>query len=1342
MYFKVGNQTLINAMKTYKHHGINGLACGCVVAVLIWTGSMLSASAAAARHDIAAATLNVAQPSITDSNTVVVTAINSVNDFRPRAGSNNGDITVQVGSSGSDDPANGVLMSSVAQNGRSNDNGTNTDYGVCMIDYNANGYWIPINSAANAGAGNNPEFNINVAGAWFPHATWLGGVTTNNANGGVMTALKGSPGLVLGTHIVDKGGGKFVVNLTSFGIDSRTDGVLLVSGAKNESANYALSQVNTTNGTWNLFIKDAGETVVDTFERDPIAFVFIPKTNTTVISGRFLGDGTISMYSGAAPQFTVTVGVDGKYTLKMIGYAANQGVLIISAEGGESYNQDNMVSYAAFSNNTAWTIQSRDTPGASLQSPSAAEGVVSFVFIPLATPGVTATPSGNLMTSESGGTATFQVSLDTAPTNDVVIAVTSSNPSEGTVSPEWLTFTTNNWHSPQTVTITGQDDAVIDGTVAYHISLTPVSGDTVYDGITVPDVSVANVDNEAGVTIAPVAGLVTTEAGGTATFTVRLNTQPTADVTIGFSSSAPSEGTVSPASLTFSSSNWDQAQTVTVTGLDDLVDDGDANYTIISAPATSADGGYNLFNAADVSVVNMDDDTAGVLVTPTSGLSVAETGTTANYTVVLQTQPTADVVVNVSSSDATEGTVSPAMLTFTASDWNTPKSVTVTGVDDLLPDGAVAFTITNRFTSSDPVYAAMAPIKVSATNLDNEAAITLSPGDTLYGTGMPAVGVDGRASITEPYSANYNAASLTFSLVTNGVADDRLEIRSTGNGTGQIGVSGGTVTYGGVTIATATGGTGTTPLAITFNSAASLAAAEALLHSVTFRSVSSSPSLASRTVAIALVHGDGGASAIVRKTIRVGLLRQAQFQQGADWGYGVYTRTADISLSQRYPDTVRTNTTLAIDWPDVGGTNASQALLRFDNIFGANLGQIPTNAIIVGAELILNGTDTGHGSPLYRMLMSWDVETSTWNSWSDGVQPNDSEARSVADSQLALFDGSDITEIGSYPVDVTPDVVAWANGEANYGWVMPGWMDRLDGTAISSSRAADLSDRPRLRVLWVPAGTPNGSFRQGVNGYTDAVDTTIRLNAPDANYATLDFAYCDAMVTGSTNNPQQILMRFDNIIGTGAGQIPPGAQVHAAILDLASIRANSQGDGGQIYSLLKPWDDTTCTWNTWTNGISANGIEAATTPTATAGFAALTPLVQGGFHFFEVTPDVAAWVSGARTNYGWAILPWSGGGDGWGVGLAESATANERPQLRVYFTANSESRITWLTRTPTSVVIDMTGAAGTAYSVQRADAATGPYAPIGTATADSSGAATYTDNAPLPTAAFYRLSYP
>ena len=71
-----------------------------------------------------------------------------------------------------------------------------------------------------------------------------------------------------------------------------------------------------------------------------------------------------------------------------------------------------------------------------------------------------------------------------------------------------------------------------------------------------------------------------TEAGGTATFTVRLRTKPTADVTIPVVSSDLTEGTTDVASLTFTPLNWDTPQTVTVTGVDDRYVDGPITYPV------------------------------------------------------------------------------------------------------------------------------------------------------------------------------------------------------------------------------------------------------------------------------------------------------------------------------------------------------------------------------------------------------------------------------------------------------------------------------------------------------------------------------------------------------------------------------------------------------------------------------------------------------------------------------------------------------------------------------------------------------------------------------------------
>jgi len=75
--------------------------------------------------------------------------------------------------------------------------------------------------------------------------------------------------------------------------------------------------------------------------------------------------------------------------------------------------------------------------------------------------------------------------------------------------------------------------------------------------------------------------------------------------------------------------------------------------------------------------------------------------------VVLTSQPAADVTIAVTSSDTSEGTVSPATLTFAAANWGVPQTVTVTGVDDAISDGAVGYTVVlGAATSADPNFQA------------------------------------------------------------------------------------------------------------------------------------------------------------------------------------------------------------------------------------------------------------------------------------------------------------------------------------------------------------------------------------------------------------------------------------------------------------------------------------------------------------------------------------------------------------------------------------------------------------------------------------------------------------
>jgi hypothetical protein len=112
-------------------------------------------------------------------------------------------------------------------------------------------------------------------------------------------------------------------------------------------------------------------------------------------------------------------------------------------------------------------------------------------------PAVSVTPNNGLLTSESGATATFKVALTTPPVANVSIPVSTSNPLEGAVSTSSLVFTPANWNVPQTIIVTGVDDAVVDGSKSYSILLGPAtSSDADYAGVNPRDVSVANLDND------------------------------------------------------------------------------------------------------------------------------------------------------------------------------------------------------------------------------------------------------------------------------------------------------------------------------------------------------------------------------------------------------------------------------------------------------------------------------------------------------------------------------------------------------------------------------------------------------------------------------------------------------------------------------------------------------------------------------------------------------------------------------------------------------------------------------------------------------------------------------
>jgi len=353
---------------------------------------------------------------------------------------------------------------------------------------------------------------------------------------------------------------------------------------------------------------------------------------------------------------------------------------------------------------------------------------------------------GTTVTTEGGATDSFTVVLDAQPVGDVVFNIASSDMGEGTVSPATLTFGNGNFDQPQTVTVTGQDDALVDGAQGYNLFVTvnTALSDDAFDGLALQTVPASNTDNDVpGFTIVQSGGTtVTTEGGTTDSFTVVLDAQPIGNVVFNITSNDTGEGTVSPATLTFTTGNFDEPQTVTVTGQDDVLVDGTQAYNLSVAINTAfSDDAFDGLALQTVPASNTDNDTPGFTITESGGTTVtAEDGTTDSFTVVLDAQPIGDVVFNITSSDLGEGTVSPVTLTFGNGNFDEPQAVTITGQDDGLVDGTQGYNISVAVNAalSDNAFDGLALLTVAASNTDNDTpgfTITESAGTTVTSEG-------------------------------------------------------------------------------------------------------------------------------------------------------------------------------------------------------------------------------------------------------------------------------------------------------------------------------------------------------------------------------------------------------------------------------------------------------------------------------------------------------------------------------------------------------------------------------------------------------------------------------
>ncbi len=361
------------------------------------------------------------------------------------------------------------------------------------------------------------------------------------------------------------------------------------------------------------------------------------------------------------------------------------------------------------------------------------------------TAGVTITESGGTTdVTEGGPTDSYTVVLDSEPTANVDVTVTPDSQTDlgaGAGTAIVLTFTPANALTPQPVNVTALDDAVAEGPHTSTITHAAASADSNYSGLPINNV-VANItDNDtAGVTITESGGTTDVTEGGPAdSYTVVLDSEPTANVDVTVTPDSQTDlgaGAGTAIVLTFTPANALIPQPVNVTALDDAIAEGPHTSTITHA-AASADSNYSGLPINNVVANITDNDTAGVTITESGGTTdVTEGGPTDSYTVVLDSEPTANVDVTVtpdSQTDLGAGAGTAIVLTFTPANALTPQPVNVTALDDAVAEGPHTSTITHAAASADSNYSGLPINNVVANITDNDTVgvtITESGGTT------------------------------------------------------------------------------------------------------------------------------------------------------------------------------------------------------------------------------------------------------------------------------------------------------------------------------------------------------------------------------------------------------------------------------------------------------------------------------------------------------------------------------------------------------------------------------------------------------------------------------------
>ena len=521
---------------------------------------------------------------------------------------------------------------------------------------------------------------------------------------------------------------------------------------------------------------------------------------TVVLTSQPAGDVTVAISGHANTDLSIsgtTLSGDDELTFTTANWSTAQTVTVKAAEDDDAVKDADVTLTHAISSTD-------DSVYDALADQSVTVSITDNDAV-----GVTISPTTLTVTEGDATGVSYTVVLTSQPAGDVTVAISGHSGTDLSISgttlsgDDELTFTTANWSTAQTVTVKAaeDDDAVTDAdvTLTHAISSTD---DSVYNALADQSVTVSITENDAvGVSISPTTLTVTEGDATGVSYTVVLTSQPAGDVTVTVSGHSGTDLTLSGTglsndALTFTTTTWETAQTVTVKAAEDDDAVTDADVTLTHAISSTDDSVYNALANQSVTVSIADNDADGVSISPTT-LTVTEGDATGvSYTVVLTSQPAGDVTVTVSGHSGTDLTLSGTglsndELTFTTANWGTAQTVTVKAAEDADAVTDADVTLTHAITSTDDsVYNALADKSVTVSITDNDTVgVTISP-TTLTVTEGDAAGVSYTVVLTSQPAGDVTVtvsghSGTDLTLSGTGLSNDALTFTTANWGTAQ-----------------------------------------------------------------------------------------------------------------------------------------------------------------------------------------------------------------------------------------------------------------------------------------------------------------------------------------------------------------------------------------------------------------------------------------------------------------------------------------------------------------------------------------------------------------------------